>query len=108
MMTMPSTIPFKRGDIVLVPFPFTDLTDVRQRPAVVISNDSYNDSHADVVTSAITSQVPQNLAPDELLIAEDDLSTAGLPRRSMIRAGKIFAIDKSLVRKSLGTLPVGI
>ena len=53
---MPSTTRFRRGDIVLVPFPFTDLTSSKRRPALVVSPDSFNQAMQDVVLAAITSQ----------------------------------------------------
>ena len=54
---MPSTTPYKRGDIVLVLFPFTDLTSSKRRPALVVSPDPFNDGMQDVVLAAITSQI---------------------------------------------------
>ena len=54
---MLSTTPYKRGDIVLVPFPFTDLTSSKKRPALVISPDSFNSQQQDLVVVAITSQL---------------------------------------------------
>lgn len=46
----------KQRDIVLVPLPFTDLTSVKRRPVLVLSNDSHNRRGQDVVVSAITSR----------------------------------------------------
>jgi hypothetical protein len=50
---MPSTTRYKRGDVVLVPFPFTDLSSSKRRPALVISPDAFNDQMEDVVVAAI-------------------------------------------------------
>ena len=51
---MPSTTRYKRGDVVLVPFPFTDLSSSKRRPALVISPDALNDQMEDVVVAALT------------------------------------------------------
>lgn len=40
---------FKRGEVVLVPFPFTDQTTAKKRPAVIISSDTYNDISSDLI-----------------------------------------------------------
>ena len=53
---MPSTTRYRRGDIVLVPFPFTDLSATKKRPALVVSPDKFNEHAQDVVLVAITSQ----------------------------------------------------
>lgn len=50
-------MPFEFGDVVLVPFPFTDQTTSKKRPAVVISNREYAESRPDVVVMPITSQL---------------------------------------------------
>jgi mRNA interferase MazF len=47
---------YKRGDIVLVPFPFSDQTTTKKRPAVVISFSRYNAVSQDTVIMAVTSQ----------------------------------------------------
>src|SRR5438067_9689446 len=51
---MPSTTRYKRGDIVLVSFPFTDLSSSKRPPALVISPDALNDQMEDVVVAALT------------------------------------------------------
>src|SRR5271165_2574867 len=48
------TMPFDFGDILLVPFPFTNATASKKRPAVVVSNRNYNSSKPDIVVMAIT------------------------------------------------------
>jgi mRNA interferase MazF len=50
-------MPFEFGDVVLVPFPFTNQSSSKQRPAVVISNLAYNLARPDAVVMAITSQI---------------------------------------------------
>lgn len=45
------------GDVVLVPFPFTDQSGMKKRPAVVVSTAGYNVSRRDIVIMAITSQM---------------------------------------------------
>ena len=95
----------KQGDVILVPFPFTDLTTVKQRPALVLSADWFNASREDCVLAAITSQIPSDLRPDEYLLSAGDRSAGGLPKPSLIRLGKLFTMSKSLFRKRLGTLP---
>jgi mRNA-degrading endonuclease toxin of MazEF toxin-antitoxin module len=59
---MPSTTSFSQGDVVLVPFPFTDLSAVKQRPALVLSPDRLNKARVDIVVAAITSQIRMSLA----------------------------------------------
>jgi hypothetical protein len=57
-----------------VPFPFTDFTAAKQRPAVVVSPDRLNRQRDDVVVMAITSQVPVPIAEDEILLSSTDLA----------------------------------
>lgn len=96
---------YRQGDIVLVPFPFTDLTTTKQRPALVLSADWFNESREDRVLSAITSRIPRDLQPDEYLLSAGDRSAGGLPKPSLVRLGKLFTMSRSLFRKRLGALP---
>lgn len=96
---------YQQGDVVLVPFPFTDLTATKQRPALVISNDSLNARGADVVLLAITSQIPASLRPEEFLIPAADQRACGLPKLSLIKLTKVITLHQSLFLKRLGVLP---
>ena len=102
---MPSTTSYKRGDVVLVPFPFTDLSSAKQRPAHVISADSFNSIRDDVLVTAITSQIPAQLAADEFAIPAGELAACGLPKASILRLTKLVALHRRLMIKRIGILP---
>lgn len=53
---MQSMTRYKFGDVVLVPFPFTDQRVIKKRPAVIISSECYQNSHPDLILMAVTSQ----------------------------------------------------
>jgi mRNA interferase MazF len=57
------------GDIVLLPFPFAELTNVKVRPAVIIGTTA--DKYKDVIVAAISSVVPESLNKNEILIESD-------------------------------------
>src|SRR5438874_13781255 len=96
---MPSTTRYKRGDIVLVPFPFTDLSSSKRRPALIVSPDSFNASKQDVVLVAITSQIATD--PQAIVLAEHDFVDGKLPKVSMVRVTKSFTIHSALVVKRI-------
>lgn len=92
---------YERGNIVLVPFPFTDQTTTKKRPAVVISSNSYNTTSPDIVIMAITSQIEKSFGIGECLIK--DWKDAGLLKPSSIKPA-ISTIEQTLVLKKLGKL----
>jgi mRNA-degrading endonuclease toxin of MazEF toxin-antitoxin module len=97
---------FDRGDVVLVPFPFTDLTTQKQRPGLVISSKSFNDSSPDAILLAITSQVPAELQDADYRLSVDEQQKGGLPKPSVVKAAKVVTLSQALIRKTLGRLPV--
>ena len=81
---MPNTTAYSFGDVVLVPFPFTDQTASKKRPAVVVSADAYHQGRPDVIVMAVTSQILRPAgALGEVLIS--DWQGAGLPKASLAR-----------------------
>ena len=97
-------INYKFGEVVLVPFPFTDLTTTKNRPAIVVSSDWYNAEKKDVILSAITSQITSPIPRDEYPLTPIDLQLSGLLKTSTIKIGKIVTIDKRLIRQRLGKI----
>ena len=98
---MPLTISYKRGDILLVPFPFSDQTSTKQRPALVISVDLFQEQGPDLLIMAITSQVGGPPKIGEFLIR--DWQSAGLLKPSAVKAA-ITTIEVKLIRRQLGRL----
>ena len=98
--------PYKQGDVVLLPFPFTDLRTIKQRPAVILSTEAFNVRQRDVVVVAITSHVPSVPNPEDYRLSDVDQRTAGLPKLSIVKCAKLLTIDQRLIRKTLGRLPL--
>lgn len=99
---MPNTTAFRFGDLVLVPFPFTDQTAIKKRPAIVVSSDAYQRQRPDVVLMAVTSQLLRPAgAVGEVLITE--WQKAGLPKASLIKP-VLTTIEKRLILRKLGEL----
>ena len=98
---MPPTTTYKRGDVVLVSFPFTDLTATKQRPALVVSPDSVNRAQ-DVILAAITSHLTED--EHNIALAETDFLHGKLPKKSGVRLTKMFTMHSMLIRKKIGAL----
>jgi mRNA interferase MazF len=90
---------YKPGDILLVPFPFTDQTTTKQRPAVVLSSESYNRSHPDLILAPATSKITHKT--DEVLVSE--WQSADLLKASVVKP-ILASFETSLVRRQLGAL----
>ena len=87
------------GDIVLVPFPFTNQVASKQRPAVVISSQRYNDSKPDVIVMAVTSQRLGDARADDVPVS--GWEAAGLLKPSAIKP-VMATIEQALMRRRLG------
>ena len=92
-----------RGDIVLVNFPFTDLSQTKLRPALVVW---MSPNGEDAVVCAITSQNLQTLQPEDILIdvTDPEFSETGLRIASKVRVARIATLRQSFLLKKLGRL----
>jgi mRNA interferase MazF len=90
-----------RGDVIVVPFPFTDRRASKRRPALVLSAAStFNARAGHAVMAMITSATH---APWPLDVAISDLAAAGLPAPSVVRM-KLFTLDERLILDRIGHL----
>ena len=94
-------MPYDFGDIVIVKFPYTNQSEFKRRPAVVVSSRHYNSVNPDVVLIAITSQLHRQGAFGEVWIAE--WKSAQLLKPSAIKP--VFAsVERALLLQTLGKL----
>jgi mRNA interferase MazF len=89
------------GDVVLVPFPFTDQSTTKRRPAVVVSSQAYNQERPDLILMAVTSQLRAAAGLGE--VAVRDWQAAGLLKPSVIKP-VITTAERGLVIRRLGQL----
>ena len=92
---------YQRGDLVLIPFPFSDLKTTKTRPALVVSSTIYHANCLDILLAYVSSQVTRARQPLDYIIA--DWQTAGLLKPSFIRP-KVATVDPSLIRYHIGRL----
>ena len=94
-----------RYRVVLVPFPFDDLSGSKVRPAVCLT-DAVG-PHRHVVLSFITSAVPPKLEPTDVLLdpSNPDFIRTGLRVRSALRLHRMVTITATIIQRQLGVLP---
>lgn len=94
-----------KGKIVLVPFPFDDLSAVKVRPALCLT-DALG-PHYQVVLAFITSQVPADLLDTDLVLidTEADFRRTGLRLTLTIRLARLMTVSMSIIERQVGILP---
>ena len=82
---------FVKGDVVVIPFPFSDLTQAKRRPALIIAELEGDD----LILCQITSQRIKDKYAVE--ISDKDFETGGLRQPSNVRPNRIFTADSHIV-----------
>ena len=90
---------FNQGDILVVPFPFSNLRAIIQKPVLVLSNDSYNKNSDDIITCGITSNLKDTSC--SVMIDNNNLSGGKIPIQSRIKVDKLFTVEKRIVKKKI-------
>jgi len=90
-----------KGKIVLVPFPFTDLTTTKLRPALVLF-----EGEQDVVVAFISSRVPEKPSLTDIVVDENhpEFGMTGLHVSSVIRLDKVATLSKALLLGEIGEI----
>lgn len=87
-----------KGDIVVVPFPFSNLTYAKRRPALVISSLMGDD----LILCQITSKLGKD--PHSILLSETDFAAGSLKQQSNVRPNKLFTADKLIILYKIGSI----
>lgn len=86
-------------DVVLIPFPYSDLTGAKKRPAIIISNEKINKTQ-DRICCLVTSNEPK----DGVLIPDNSSEKGKLPFTSWVKPHSIFTIHEKIIIKKLCTI----
>jgi len=89
---------FVKGDVVVVPFPFSDLSGSKRRPALVLTDLNGDD----IIICQITSQPTDDIFAQAL--RSEDFASGSLPVDSFIRPLRIFTADKHIVFRKVGQI----
>jgi mRNA interferase MazF len=89
---------FVKGDVVVVPFPFSDLSASKRRPALVL----FDLPGDDILLCQITSQ--ENNDRFSISLDNIDFISGGLPSSSFIRPTRIFTADKKIIIRKSGNV----
>lgn len=85
-----------KGDVVVIPFPFSDLSGSKRRPALVVADWGGDD----VMLCQITSQSKRDGL--EVTLTDQDFASGRLPIASHIRPNKVFTADRRIIRYVAG------
>lgn len=99
---MKSGITYEQGDIIIVPFPFSDLSSIKQRPVLVLSKNSDNKFSDDIITCGITSNLKDTKY--SVSIENKDLDAGNIPIKSKIKIDKLFTINKKIIKKKVAKI----
>jgi mRNA interferase MazF len=91
---------YSPGDVVVVPFPYSDQSAAKLRPALVVSNDSYNISNLDVVLCGMTSNLADSTF--SVFVGPQDMESGRLAAPSRVKVGRLLAVDKKIIHKKVG------
>jgi mRNA interferase MazF len=89
---------YRRGDVVLIPFPYTDLSVTKRRPVLLLSDP---DDYGDFLAISITSQPGHS---DAVALEPADFQEGALPKPSWLRASRLYSLNRDSVAGVFGSL----
>ena len=90
---------YDQGDVVLIPFPYSDLSANQLRPALIISNSLINKTE-----DRICCLISRNSRKGDIQVKREDFKTGTLPFISFVRSHRLFTIHQAIIKKKLCTI----
>ncbi len=96
----------RRGDVVIVDFPFTDVAAAKARPAVIIQNDTDNQRLRKTIVAMITGNLKRSHDPSHVLVdpGTPDGAASGVHAASLISCINLFTVEQTSIIKTIGHL----
>lgn len=91
-------VEYTKGDVVVLPFPFSDLSSAKRRPALIVTKSIGKD----IILAQITSQKTNNKFNIEL--NESEFENGSLPQKSYIKVNRLFSADIRIIIKKAGKI----
>lgn len=104
----PSTSTYKRGDVVLVPFPNSNLQSGKVRPALIVQADNLNTGLPQLVVAMISSNVTRANHPSRVLVSTStpEGHQSGLLTDSVVMTDNLATVALAVIMRAVGTLPM--
>lgn len=93
---------YEQGEIIIVPFPFSNLRSIKQRPVLILSKSFDIKESNDIITCGITSNLKD--ANHSVLIENENFIYGSIPKKSRIKVDKLFTLNKNLIKKKVARL----
>lgn len=97
-------ISIKQRDVVLIPFPFSDQSGNKVRPALVLSSNFFNSSSQDLIVCAITSNIDKSKF--SILISKEDLIEKNIIDECAVKAENVLKIHNGLILKKIDSVNI--
>jgi mRNA interferase MazF len=99
-----SSLTIKQGDILVLDIPFSDFSETKKRPTLVISSTRYNQQFQDIIVASITSQPHDQQF--HVRLSQIDLVDGQLKRNSSVKADHPTTVHKKLIERRVGAVSV--
>jgi len=93
---------YRQGEIIIIPFPFSDLSGTKQRPVLILSKNEDNSKSDDIIACGITSNLKDSKY--SVFISDENIIAGSISTKSKIKVDKLFTVEKGIIKKRLAEI----